>query len=131
MRECPYCRKMRTGEGVVAENELAVALWDQYPLNPGHTLIVPRRHEGDYFKLTAQEQTAIVDLMQRVKTTLDVEFAPAAYNVGLNSGPAAGQTIPHTHVHLIPRYLGDVPDPRGGVRWIIPERAPYWQDGQS
>ena len=126
--ECPYCRKTRTGEGVVAENELALAITDEFPLNPGHTLIVPRRHEGDYFRLTEEEQTAIVALIREVQVGLQKQYRPAAFNVGLNSGPAAGQTIPHTHVHLIPRYLGDVPDPRGGVRWIIPERAPYWED---
>lgn len=128
VEDCPYCRKMRTGEGVVAENELALAIKDEFPLNPGHTLVVPRRHVGDFFQLTEEEQAAIHALVRQMQASLQEQYRPAAFNVGLNNGPAAGQTIPHVHVHLIPRYLGDVPDPRGGVRWIIPERAPYWED---
>ena len=126
MTECPYCARIKTGDGVVESNELAVALMDQYPVSPGHTLVVPRRHESDYFGLTEEEQTAMLRLLRSVEERLHTELNPAAFNIGVNTGPAAGQTIPHTHMHLIPRFTGDVPDPRGGVRWVIPAKANYW-----
>lgn len=99
---------------------------DAYPVSPGHTLIIPTRHVPSFFELTTQEQTALLALLGEAKAQLDVEFQPAAYNIGINDGAAAGQTVRHLHIHLIPRYTGDRPDPRGGVRWLFPEKADYW-----
>jgi diadenosine tetraphosphate (Ap4A) HIT family hydrolase len=123
---CPFCQRLTDGP-LVAQNALAAAFLDGYPLNDGHCLIVPRRHEPDFFGLTAEEQAAVWALANEVRRNLQTTRTPDGYNLGLNIGDAAGQTVAHAHVHLIPRYLGDVADPRGGVRWIIPERAPYWK----
>jgi len=94
---------------------LVLVLRDGYPVSPGHTLVIPRRHVGSFFAATPAEREAILDAIVRVKRTLDELHAPPGYNVGLNDGPAAGQTVAHCHVHVIPRYAGDVEDPRGGV----------------
>jgi diadenosine tetraphosphate (Ap4A) HIT family hydrolase len=109
--------------------EATTACWlirDGYPISPGHTLVIPKRHVRSFFDLTVAEQLDALNLLQRAKQDLDQQYAPQGYNIGINDGPAAGQTIPHLHIHLIPRYSGDRPDPRGGVRWIIPEKADYW-----
>ena len=103
-----------------------MALWDSYPLNPGHVLIVPRRHVASWFDATAAERDEMLQLTDDARRIVIAKHHPDAFNLGINDGPGAGQTVPHLHVHLIPRYPGDVPDRRGGVRWIIPERARYW-----
>lgn len=123
--ECPFCSLPQ--ERVIARNQFAIAFRDAYPVSPGHTLIVPSRHVASLFEVDPGERTALMDLLDEVKRQLDEEYRPAGYNVGINDGPAAGQTVPHLHVHLIPRYVGDQPDPRGGVRWIFPDKAVYWQ----
>jgi diadenosine tetraphosphate (Ap4A) HIT family hydrolase len=122
------CEQVQTGTHV-AENELAVAIADSFPLNPGHHLVISRRHEPDFFALAHDEIAAIVDLVLDVQGLIAHHFEPAGYNVGVNVGAAGGQTIPHVHVHVIPRYDGDVEDPRGGVRLMIPSRAAYWDHG--
>lgn len=127
---CPLCRRIAL-PGLLAENAYAVAFEDAFPLNPGHTLIVPRRHEAGLFDLSAQEQTAIWSLLPELRLRLDARHSPQGYNVGVNIGEVAGQTVGHAHVHLIPRYLSDVADPRGGVRWVIPERAAYWTKAEG
>ena len=99
---------------------------DGFPISPGHTLIIPKRHVGSFFELNTAELDAMIALLKSAKTNLDIEFGPDSYNVGVNDGSAAGQTIPHVHMHLIPRYIGDIEDPRGGVRWLIPDKADYW-----
>ena len=121
---CPFCTL--TNRRIVAANDLAIAVRDEYPVSPGHTLIVPRRHCGSFFAISAEERKAMLELLDAAKAALDAEFHPAGYNIGINDGAAAGQTVAHLHMHLIPRYQGDRPDPRGGVRWIIPEKAKYW-----
>jgi diadenosine tetraphosphate (Ap4A) HIT family hydrolase len=121
---CPFCTV--PSERIVAEDAHVVVIRDGFPVSPGHTLVIPRRHVGSFFDATADERAALLAQMDQAKAVLDKEFAPAGYNIGVNDGPAAGQTVPHLHVHLIPRYPGDRPDPRGGVRWIIPEKADYW-----
>jgi len=123
--QCPLCDRAASTD-YVASNAMAVAFLDAFPVNPGHTLVVPRRHVANFFDLSEEEQAALWMLLPLAKRAIDARHAPAAYNVGLNAGTAAGQTVAHAHVHLIPRYTGDVPDPRGGVRWVIPERAAYW-----
>jgi diadenosine tetraphosphate (Ap4A) HIT family hydrolase len=110
----------------VAENALALVLRDLYPVSPGHTLIIPRRHVGSFFELNGDERQAIFELLARQKVALEQEFRPDSWNIGINDGPEAGQTVPHCHLHLIPRYRGDVEDPRGGVRWVIRKLARYW-----
>jgi diadenosine tetraphosphate (Ap4A) HIT family hydrolase len=124
--DCPFCLRLRTG-ALIAENDLAAAFPDHYPLNPGHTLVIPRRHESNFFALTDAEQSAIWNLARALPATLSTQQQADGYNVGINIGMAAGQTVEHAHLHVIPRYSGDVPDPRGGVRWIIPAKAAYWE----
>ena len=99
---------------------------DGFPISPGHTLIIPKRHVASFFELTTEERADLLALLDAAKADLDREFSPQGYNIGVNDGTAAGQTIGHVHIHLIPRFAGDQPDPRGGVRWIFPEKADYW-----
>lgn len=127
--DCPFCKRLAIGN-FLAGNEHAAALLDGFPLNPGHSLIIPRRHVSDYFELTPEEQIALWSLVSELKTKLAIEQSPDGYNVGINVGAAAGQTVWHAHVHLIPRSVGDVDDPRGGVRWVIPKKASYWKDAK-
>ena len=122
---CPFCHPDLSK--VLLANEHALAFLDGFPVTPGHSLIVPRRHICSFFEATREEQAALFDLVSEMRTLLLGEHSPDAFNVGINDGPAAGQTVMHLHVHLIPRYAGDTQDPRGGVRWIMPEKAPYWK----
>ncbi len=110
------------------ENNTAFAIHDGFPVSPGHTLVIPKRHVSSFFDITEQEQTDLMNLLRQAQAKLTEEFKPDGFNIGINDGPAAGQTVPHLHVHLIPRYRGDLDDPRGGVRWVIPEMAEYWSD---
>lgn len=112
-------------ETVLTENDHAKAFYDNNPVSQGHVLIVPKRHVEDYFALTTDEKNAIDDLLLKCKVDLDDRYAPAGQNIGVNCGKDAGQTIFHCHVHLIPRYIGDVADPTGGVRGVIPEKQNY------
>lgn len=111
---------------VLCRNDAAVAICDAYPVTQGHTLVIPLRHVASFFDTTPEERAAMFSLLEAAKQLLQLEFRPAGYNIGINDGAAAGQTVGHLHVHLIPRYAGDRPDPRGGVRWVIPEKADYW-----
>ncbi len=113
----------------MAENTLAVAVRDGYAVSDGHTLVVPRRHLPGWFEAAPEEQLAILELVRAVKEKIDREFSPDGYNIGINEGESAGQTIMHLHVHVIPRYQGDVDDPTGGVRLVIPERGNYKRPG--
>jgi diadenosine tetraphosphate (Ap4A) HIT family hydrolase len=124
--ECPFC--VIESSRVVATNSLAFAVRDGYPVSPGHTLAIPNRHVGSFFDLTHQEHDALFELVRDQKRLLDAEFSPDAFNIGINDGSAAGQTVPHVHIHLIPRYRGDVPDPRGGIRWVLADKARYWTE---
>lgn len=124
-KPCAFCHV--APERVVFANEHAVAFDDAYPVSPGHALAIPRRHVGSWFELTGEERAAVLDLVDKMHARLVEARKPAAFNIGINDGDAAGQTVPHVHVHLIPRYEGDQPDPRGGIRWILPEKAAYWQ----
>ncbi len=121
---CLFCT---LGAGrIVLANELAVVIRDNFPVSPGHTLIIPKRHVVSFFDITGDEREAMLALLDSAKLGLDAAFHPDGYNVGINDGEAAGQTVPHLHLHLIPRYAGDREDPRGGVRWILPQKAKYW-----
>jgi diadenosine tetraphosphate (Ap4A) HIT family hydrolase len=117
---------MRESDDLLGENGRAVAFPDAFPVSQGHALVVPRRHVESYFSLNADEQAAVWELAWAVRQQLEESLRPAGYNLGINDGFAAGQTVEHAHLHVIPRYEGDVEDPRGGVRWVIPERAAYW-----
>jgi len=107
-------------------NSLALAIRDAFPISAGHMLVIHKRQVASFFDTTNEERLSMLELIDNAKLALDAELQPAAYNIGVNDGPAAGQTIPHLHVHLIPRYAGDDDDPRGGVRWIFPKKAKYW-----
>lgn len=108
-------------------NDHALAFIDCFPVSEGHTLVIPRRHVASLFDLSPEERRVVWQMVDDVRDFLNEQYKPDGFNIGLNDGPAAGQTIGHAHVHVIPRRLGDVPDPRGGVRWVVPERAPYWE----
>jgi diadenosine tetraphosphate (Ap4A) HIT family hydrolase len=127
MRLCPFCKKIELHQFLV-ENDLAVAFFDGFPLSPGHALVIPRRHERDYFQLIEAEESAIWSTVRVVRAKLESSHTPQGYNIGVNVGGAGGQTVDHVHVHVIPRYVGDVDDPRGGIRWMIPAKARYWRD---
>ncbi|MGE5404452.1 MAG: HIT family protein [Candidatus Saccharibacteria bacterium] len=122
------CRFCNFNEIIIAANELAFAVYDKYPVTEGHILVIPKRHVASYFDTSIEERTAIDELLNECKRILDEKYQPDGYNIGINCGEAAGQTIFHVHVHLIPRYIGDVGNPRGGVRGIIPGRKDYKDD---
>ena len=125
--ECPFC-KLDISR-IILEDDLVVAIQDGYPISRGHSLVVPRRHVASLFDATNEEQSSMLEMVRRTKVFLDKQHNPAGYNIGLNEGKAAGQTVMHVHLHVIPRYAGDRADPRGGIRWIIPEKADYWSRG--
>ena len=122
-RACPFCT---LGADVWFHSApLVRALWDPYPVAPGHALIVPRRHVPSWFNATPDERAAMLEATDAVRAIIDQKHSPDAYNLGLNVGAAAGQTVDHLHLHVIPRYAGDVPDPRGGVRHVLAGRGNY------
>jgi len=123
---CPFCELAQ--DRIIAENGSCMAIRDGFPVSPGHTLIIPKRHAASYFDLTDAERRDLMTLMEECRDELVAELKPDGFNVGFNDGAAAGQTVMHLHLHLIPRFDGDVPDPRGGVRWVIPEKVKYWKD---
>lgn len=131
-KTCPFCELAAepSHARVVAQNELAFLISDGFPVSDGHSLIIPKRHIGSFFDATDDERQALLELVDQAKLIIDKEFNPDAYNVGINDGAAAGQTVPHLHIHLIPRYAEVGVDPRGGVRWVVPAKANYW-DGLS
>jgi diadenosine tetraphosphate (Ap4A) HIT family hydrolase len=120
---CPFC--LRQDARITWENEAARAFPDAFPVTEGHTLVVPKRHVASLFDLPDEEQAALWRLVALVRSKLVSELHPDGFNVGVNDGPAAGQTVLHAHVHVIPRRAGDVADPRGGVRWVVPAKAQY------
>jgi diadenosine tetraphosphate (Ap4A) HIT family hydrolase len=121
---CPFCIQ---SDRLWIKTEHAVAIPDAYPVSDGHTLIVPSRHVISIYDLPIVEYEAVWDLVLQVRQRLVANLRPDGFNIGLNDGAAAGQTLMHSHVHVIPRWNGDVSDPRGGIRWVIPDKAPYWK----
>jgi diadenosine tetraphosphate (Ap4A) HIT family hydrolase len=119
--ECPFC----DSRAPVLEDELAFVIYDKHPVNPGHALFVSKRHVASYFDTTPEERAATLELLIEAHHRLDGHFAPDGYNIGVNVGETAGQTVGHVHIHLIPRFRGDVENPRGGVRGVIPARQSY------
>jgi diadenosine tetraphosphate (Ap4A) HIT family hydrolase len=121
---CPFCDL--PPQRIVRKLEGCIAFADAYPVSPGHTLVIPERHVGSFFETSAEEKAALFRLLEWCRGDLSTRYAPAGFNIGINDGAAAGQTVMHLHIHLIPRYAGDKEDPRGGVRWIFPDKADYW-----
>lgn len=118
---CVFC----SGIDVAAESKLSFAIYDKFPVNEGHMLIIPKRHVSSYFDLNNLEKQDLYELMEKMKKYLDKTLSPDGYNIGINVGEAAGQTVMHVHMHLIPRYKGDIENPRGGVRGVIPGKMNY------
>jgi len=119
---CLFCTDP---QGVSLSNELAYSARDSYAVSPGHTLVIPKRHVASFFELTPEEVEACMALITGEKKLIDETFNPDGYNIGVNVGQAAGQSIFHVHIHIIPRYAGDVENPQGGVRHVIPNKGHY------
>jgi diadenosine tetraphosphate (Ap4A) HIT family hydrolase len=122
---CPFCNS--DSSRIIQTNAHAIAIYDGYPISPGHCLIIPKRHIASFFEATREEQTAMLDLLTEIREVLKKDHKADGFNIGINDGTPAGQTVMHLHIHLIPRYADDMIDPRGGVRWIFPDKAAYWE----
>jgi diadenosine tetraphosphate (Ap4A) HIT family hydrolase len=134
---CAFCRRIdAVTEPMIARSEHCVAFYDGFPLNPGHALIIPKRHQEDFFALSTPERAELFALLPLVKEVIEEQYGtPDGYNIGMNIGEASGQTVGHVHLHLIPRLSDDMQvsggeglSARGGVRWVVPARADYWSD---
>lgn len=123
-KECPFCLNNLSSE-IILENDFSYAIYDKFPVSKGHILIIPKNHNSNYFDLSLEEQKECLIILNNAKKIIDKEFKPDGYNVGININKDAGQTIWHAHIHLIPRYNGDVEEPRGGVRGVIPFKKNY------
>ncbi|MBX2867731.1 MAG: HIT family protein [Acidiferrobacterales bacterium] len=121
--DCRFCRPYPSPAAI--QGEYCVARWDRHPANPGHMLVIPDRHFADYFDATEAERHDIWEVVQQARDLIVKEHNPDGFNVGINVGHYAGQSIMHLHVHIIPRYKGDVENPKGGVRGVIPQRQKY------
>lgn len=124
MNDCFFCQRIKNNDFIL-ENELAIARFDDFPVNKGHLEVVPKRHISDWWETSSEEKMAIFELLDEAKKMIDEKYKPDGYNIGMNLGVSAGQSIMHLHVHLIPRYIGDVSNPRGGVRGVIPSKKNY------
>ncbi len=120
---CPFCTVPQVQ--VIEDAGHAFTILDAYPASPGHTLIVVRRHVANVFELEKKELAAVVQLIHSARGRIEREHGPDGYNIGVNVGLAAGQTVMHVHFHVIPRYAGDSADPTGGVRNVIPGKGHY------
>jgi diadenosine tetraphosphate (Ap4A) HIT family hydrolase len=122
---CPFCELLNTNERILLQNDLAFVIEDGFPVSKGHTLIISKRHVSSLFDLSHEETTAILDLARIVQKAVQNKYQPDGYTVGFNDLEASGQSIPHCHLHIIPRYKGDVKNPRGGIRGVIPGKQEY------
>jgi diadenosine tetraphosphate (Ap4A) HIT family hydrolase len=127
---CPFCQisSGKTDKPILFENQTGFVIRDGFPITDGHTLIIPKQHIASFFEITLEQRNDLFTLVDQTKAELDTQYQPASYNIGINDGEAAGQTIAHLHIHLIPRYNEPDKDPRGGVRWLVPEKADYWSE---
>lgn len=126
MDKCLFCDIYENQKNkIIAESSLAFAIYDAFPVNEGHILVIPKRHFDSFFDATEQEINEIYGLLNKCKAILDNKYQPTGYNVGANIGYDGGQTIVHLHVHLIPRYKGDVENPKGGIRRLKPQLVYY------
>ena len=123
--QCFFCSLPKAR--VLLETEHCLAFFDGFPVTEGHLLVIPKKHCPILHNLPPKELAEVWELVARSRSMLQEKYEPAGFNIGVNEGVAAGQTILHAHIHIIPRRLGDVPEPRGGVRWVIPEKAKYWE----
>ena len=124
---CIFCSVEQ--KSIVAENRMSFAIKDRFPVSPGHTLVISKRHVSSFFDLTDEEHRAVLHAAKRARVTLDAELHPDGYNIGVNVGTAAGQTVWHVHVHVIPRFDGDMEDPTGGVRHCVAGKGHYSTGG--
>lgn len=124
MEQCFFC-KCIANKDFILENDLAIARFDDFPVNKGHIEIISKRHVEDWFETSVEEKIAICNLLDEVKKIVDEKYSPDGYNIGMNLGKVAGQSVMHLHVHLIPRYNGDVESPKGGIRGVIPTKQSY------
>jgi diadenosine tetraphosphate (Ap4A) HIT family hydrolase len=122
--DCPFCHFDADRE-IIFENDLVYSTSDMYPVNKGHALVITKRHCSSYFELTDEEQSSCWKMVNEVKEVLVEQFNPDGFNIGINVNEAAGQTISHVHIHIIPRYMGDIDNPEGGVRGVIPNKRMY------
>jgi diadenosine tetraphosphate (Ap4A) HIT family hydrolase len=122
--ECPFCPPPETR--VLWRGERVLAIWDLYPVAPGHALLIPKRHVVSWQDATRAEQTELVHALAAVRAAIEEKHRPDGYNFGVNDGIAAGQSVLHLHMHVIPRYVGDIDDPRGGIRWVVKTPAGHW-----
>ena len=122
--ECPFC-KLDPAREIIIESKLTFSIYDKYPVSKGHALIIPKRHCSSYFELTDEEQASCWQMVNQLKMILTDKYNPDGFNIGINVNQAAGQTIPHVHIHLIPRFKGDITLPEGGVRGVIPDKRLY------
>lgn len=118
---CPFCQNKES----ISKSKYCFSIFDKYPVTKGHILIIPKHHTSSWFDLSIQEQSDCMNLVSRMKEYLQEKYNPDGFNIGINIGESAGQTINHVHIHLIPRYKGDCEDPTGGVRGVIPEKQKY------
>lgn len=123
--DCPFCTL--PAARIARRTPHALVVPDAHPVSPGHTLILPVRHVPSLFETTPEERAALLEALEWARGDVLARDRPDGFNIGINEGPAAGQTVMHLHIHLIPRHAGDWPDPRGGVRWLFPEKAAYWK----
>lgn len=123
--KCVFCDEFPKKKEPVLENEFALCYYDEFPVTNGHMLFITKRHVQTIFETTVEEKKAIFDLIDKAKLKIDKELHPDGYNIGANCGKYAGQSVMHVHIHLIPRYKGDVSNPRGGIRGVIPNKKDY------
>ena len=123
--KCAFCEDFIINKEPVFKNDLALCYYDEFPVSKGHMLFITKRHVSTFFETTDKEKKAIFDLLEKAKKEIDTKYSPDGYNIGANCGEAAGQSVMHIHIHLIPRYTGDVSNPRGGVRGVIPNKKNY------
>ena len=120
---CLFCKS--NPREVIAETDHALLVTDTYPVNPGHCLVIPKRHIKTYFECTEEENKEFRELILRAKQYVEENHSPDGFNIGCNNEVAAGQSVFHLHIHIIPRYVGDVENPKGGVRWVVPKNSQY------
>jgi len=127
MDNCPFCKieRLINKDRIVYQDDTWIAIYDNYPVSEGHVLLIPKRHVETFFNLNMVELGSLGVTIGIIKMILDKKFHPDGYNIGANCGEAAGQTVMHCHIHIIPRYKGDMENPRGGVRGVIPEKQKY------
>ena len=123
--ECPFCNLPE--DHVLARTDMAVAFFARFPVSAGHVLVIPEVHVSSLLELPEKDLTELWSLVAYIRNQLKAQYQPAGFNIGINEGVAAGQTVAHAHIHIIPRYAGDVADPRGGIRWVVPAKAKYWE----